>query len=243
MARIATRAQAWFLNLVASASRYVIERTIPESVPLLMHRDAVLDSFAFAKENMTEAFYFLDRFEGLTLLIKEALKRFPSRNTILEFGVYKGGMINFQAKQFPRIEFIGFDSFEGLQERWAGMAPEKSYDLGGRLPKVRRNVILVKGWFDQSVPLWKKKNPSSRIPLLVHVDCDTYAATVDVLQLCSEYVEHGLIFHFDDYFGFPNWRNGGYKALQEISQTLKWNLTYLAYGTKEVAIFAEKEPQ
>ena len=242
MARIGTRAEVWFCNVVASFARYVAERTLPESVPMLMRRDAVVDSFTYAKENMPGAYAFLDRFDGLGLSITEARRRFPSRNRVLEFGVFKGGMINHQAKKFPDLEFVGFDSFEGLQEQWSGMAPEKTFDLGGRLPKVRRNVALVKGWFAESAPRWKTANPASGIPLLVHVDCDTYSATVDVLEFCSGYVEHGLVIHFDDYFGFPDWRSAGFKALQEISEQRGWHLTYLSYGTKEVAVLAERRP-
>jgi hypothetical protein len=240
MTRIGTRAEVWFSNVVASFARYVTERTLPESVPMLMRREAVVDSFNYAKENMNEAYSFLDRFEGLSLSIYQAKRRFPARQLVMEFGVYKGGMINFQAKRFPELKFAGFDSFEGLRENWSGMAPEKTFDLKGRLPRVRRNVELVKGWFAGSGPRWKAGNPNAGIPLLVHVDCDTYAATVDVLEICAGYVEQGLVIHFDDYFGFPNWRNGGFKALKEISESRQWRLTYLSYGTKEVAVLAEK---
>jgi len=239
MARIGTRAEVWFSNVVASFARYVAERTLYNSAPMLTRHHPVVDSFNYAKENMKGAYSFLDRFDGLGLSIKEAKRRFPSRKLVLEFGVYKGGMINYQAGKFPELDFVGFDSFEGLQEQWSGMAPEKTFDLGGRLPRVRRNVGLVKGWFAESGPRWKMANPASGIPLLVHVDCDTYAATVDVLEFCSDYVEHGLVIHFDDYFGFPDWRTGGFKALKEISEKRRWRLTYLSYGTKEVAVLAE----
>ena len=239
MTRIGTRAEVWFSNVVASFARYVAERTISESVPMLMRRDAVVDSFNYAKENMKGSYSFLDRFAGLTLSIEEARRRFPSRKSVLEFGVYKGGMINYQARKFPDLHFTGFDSFQGLQEQWSGMAPEKTFDLGGKLPKLRGNVTLIKGWFAESGSRWKADNPASETPLLVHVDCDTYAATVDVLQFCADYVEHGLILHFDDYFGFPDWREGGFKALKQISEQNRWQLTYLAYGTKEVAVLAE----
>jgi hypothetical protein len=240
MTRIGTRAEVWFSNLVASFARYVAERTLPESVPMLMRREAVVDSFDYAKEHMAAAYSFLDRFEGLGLSIAEAKRRFPDRKLVMEFGVYKGGMINYQAKKFPELNFVGFDSFEGLRENWHGMAPEKTFDLGGKLPSVRRNVALVKGWFAESAPRWKAEKFRSNVPLLVHIDCDTYAATVDVLEFCSSYIDHGLVLHFDDYFGFPNWRSGGFKALQEISESGQWRLTYLSYGTKEVAMLAEK---
>jgi hypothetical protein len=94
MARIGTRAEVWFCNVIASFARYVVERTLPESVPMLMRRDAVIDSFNYAKENMQDAYSFLDRFDGLSLSIKEARRRFPSRNLVVECGVYKAGMIN-----------------------------------------------------------------------------------------------------------------------------------------------------
>jgi hypothetical protein len=237
--RIGTRTEVWFCNVIATFARYVAERTLPQSVPMLMRQDAVMDSFTYAKENMKGAYSFLDRFDGLRLSIREAKRRFPARNLVLEFGVYKAGMINHQARKFPDLDFVGFDSFEGLQQHWSGMAPEKTFDLGGRLPRVRRNIGLVKGWFAESGPRWKMQNPAAGIPLLVHVDCDTYGATVDVLELCADYVEHGLVIHFDDYFGFPDWRSGGYKALKEISEQRRWRLTYLSYGTKEAAVLAE----
>ncbi len=138
MARIGTRAEVWFSNVVASFARYVVERTLPESVPMLMRRDAVTDSFYYAKENMQDAYSFLDRFDGLRLSIEEAKRRFPARKLVLEFGVYKAGMINYQARKFPELNFVGFDSFEGLQEQWSGMAPQRTFDLGGRLPRVLR---------------------------------------------------------------------------------------------------------
>jgi len=239
MIRIATRAEVWFSNVIASLARYVAERTLSESVPMLMRHDAVVDSFNYAKENMKGAYSFLDRFDGLAYSIKEARRRFSSRKLVLEFGVYKAGMINYQAKTFPDLNFVGFDSFEGLQGQWRSMAPERTFDLGGKLPKVRRNVRLVKGWFSESGSRWKAENTAADIPLLVHVDCDTYAATLDVLELCSDYVEHGLVLHFDDYFGFPDWRSGGFKALKEMTEKRRWRLTYLSYGTKEAAVLAE----
>ncbi len=41
MARIGTRAEVWFSNVVASFARYVAERTLPESVPMLMRRERI----------------------------------------------------------------------------------------------------------------------------------------------------------------------------------------------------------
>ena len=40
MTRIGTRAEVWFSNVVAAFVRYVAERTLPKSVPMLMRRVA-----------------------------------------------------------------------------------------------------------------------------------------------------------------------------------------------------------
>src|ERR1700722_10570541 len=70
MTRIGTRAEVWFCNIVASFARYVAERALPESVPMLMRREAVMDSFNYAKDNMGGAYSFLDRFDGSVLSIE-----------------------------------------------------------------------------------------------------------------------------------------------------------------------------
>jgi hypothetical protein len=145
MARIGTRAEVWFSNVIAAFARYVAERVLPESVPMLMRRDAIMDSFNYAKETMKDAYSFLDRFEGLSLSIVEARRRFPSRKQVLEFGVYKGGMINYQAKKFPDLNFTGFDSFEGLQEQWSGMAPEGPTQCRADQRLVCRNSTALEG--------------------------------------------------------------------------------------------------
>jgi hypothetical protein len=242
--KVGSRAEVWFANVVAAFARYVVERVMPISVPMLMREEAIAESFQFAKENLREAWPFLDRFLGLTTAIVEARKRFPDRHYVLEFGVFKGQMINYQAKRFSDLTFVGFDSFEGLGEAWKGVLQKGAFDLYGKPPKVRRNVSLIKGWFSDSLPGWKSSHLLSPGPLLVHIDCDTYGATIDVLNHCADYVEHGVILHFDDYFGHPNWKNAGHKALQEIAAQKDWKLTYLCYGTKEVGVFAEaNEPQ
>ena len=173
--------------------------------------------------------------------IKEAQGRFPGRRHVLEFGVLKGQMINYQASQFRNLAFVGFDSFEGLREGWPGVVPRGTFDLEGRLPKVRSNVSLIKGWFSDTWPAWRAGNADLPPPLLLHIDCDTYEATVEVLEQCGDYVRQGVMLHFDDYFGFPNWKNCGHKALHEVAARQNWKLTYLCYGTKEVGVLAEAD--
>jgi hypothetical protein len=76
------------------------------------------------------------------------VRRVPGH--LLEFGVFKGATINFIAKRFPERKIWGFDSFEGLPEEWSGNA--SMFNAGGKLPSVRSNVSLVRGWFNESLP-------------------------------------------------------------------------------------------
>jgi hypothetical protein len=71
LVRVATRAEVWFSNIVASFARYVAERVLPESVPLLIKKDTVIDCFKYTKENMMiNATPFFDRYEGLFCQLK-----------------------------------------------------------------------------------------------------------------------------------------------------------------------------
>jgi len=67
-----------------------------------------------------------------------------------EFGVFRGATINFIAKRCRPRTIWGFDSFQGLKEDWPGNA--SVFDAGGKLPSVKGNVKLVRGWFDESLP-------------------------------------------------------------------------------------------
>ena len=78
----------------------------------------------------------------------------------LEFGVFTGGTTRFIAERLDKNNVLhGFDSFEGLPEDWSGYNLSKNaFMLGGKLPRVPSNVILYRGWFDQSIPIWLKNN-------------------------------------------------------------------------------------
>lgn len=90
-------------------------------------------------------------------IMTHVLETYPvdSNDLILEFGVWVGNSINNIARFYPDRWIFGFDSFEGLPEDWSGLFVKGSFDLQGRLPKVRPNVFLVKGWFSDSIPQFK----------------------------------------------------------------------------------------
>jgi hypothetical protein len=145
---------------------------------------------------------------------------------VCEFGVFSGRTINHIAKQVNSSVY-GFDSFEGLPERW-----RDGFDKGRfrvfDLPKVQSNVILVKGWFDKTIPEFLKEHPQ---PIgFLHIDCDLYSSTKTIFELCKNRIISGTVIVFDEYFNYPGWENGEYKAFQEFINENSLCYKYLGYN-------------
>ena len=132
-----------------------------------------------------------------------------------EFGVYKGDSINRLARLRPRQVFHGFDSFEGLPESWTLGARTGSFNVGGRLPAVHSNVVLVKGFFEQTLPDFISVHGKKAVAFM-HIDCDLYSATKTVLDAFAPMLVEGTIIVFDEYFNYPGWQQGEFKAFAEF---------------------------
>jgi CBS domain-containing protein len=152
-----------------------------------------------------------------------------------EFGVFTGNSINYFAAARPDRTVYGFDSFEGLKEDFVGVnMPAGTFDQGGRMPKVRRNVTLVKGWFDQTLPTFLKAHPGP--VAFLHLDADTRQSTTALLDLIGERIGAGAVVVFDEYLGFPNWRNGEFRAWKEFAERRKLTYHYLGFSTMQAAL-------
>lgn len=149
-----------------------------------------------------------------------------SEGLICEFGVASGRTINHIARELPAGTIFGFDSFEGLPEDWRDGLPKGTY-AQGRLPKVRCNVRLVKGLFADTVPDFLEKNDGPAV--LLHVDCDLYSSTCTIFELFRERVVPGTVIVFDEYFNYPGWQEGEYKAFMEFVDRAGLGFEYLGY--------------
>ena len=70
----------------------------------------------------------------------------------LEFGVLGGGTINLFSK-YLKTNIYGFDSFIGLKEDMVGADHLKGdFNLQGKIPSLRNNVIPIKGWVQETLP-------------------------------------------------------------------------------------------
>lgn len=122
----------------------------------------------------------------------------------LEFGVYEGQSINAAAKVKPETTFYGFDSFQGLPVDWelgGKYVKADRFDLKGVLPKVRTNVKLVAGYFEDTLKPWLLSHREA-IGFL-HVDCDIYPSAFYVLETLDRHIRPGSILLFDE---LVDWR-------------------------------------
>lgn len=121
--------------------------------------------------------------------------------TYLEFGVARGWSIAQIASRFPHpgARFVGFDSFEGLPERWSTFEPGK-FSTGGATPETNDwRIGFVKGWFQNSVPGFLSQRRISG-PVLIHFDADLYSSTLFLLTTLWHHIPE-YFFLFDEFGG------------------------------------------
>jgi len=191
------------------------------------------DSADYVQANMTEA----SVFEDAEAFLRDCLARAPA-GAILEFGVAGGRSITVLAKAADGRVVHGFDSFEGLPEDWSGhMERRGAFGRKGALPKVPANVRLHKGWFKDTIGGWLAANPE-KIAFL-HVDCDIYSSTRDVLWSLRERLQVGSVVVFDEYFNYPNWRRHEARALKEFVDEFGVRYRYIAFTARDGAVAIE----
>jgi hypothetical protein len=149
---------------------------------------------------------------------------------VLEFGVATGRTLNHFARIFDRQVVHGFDSFEGLPENWTSRMP-KGFFKRNNLPRVRDNCKLHVGWFDETLPSFKKEIKDQPIQLL-HVDCDLYSSTVTILTALRKNIVPGTVIVFDEYFNYPGWQLDEFRAWQEFVAKNAIKYEYIGYVSR-----------
>ncbi|MDP3920778.1 MAG: TylF/MycF/NovP-related O-methyltransferase [Candidatus Omnitrophota bacterium] len=154
------------------------------------------------------------RFELLSRAVEQA-KRFDGGELWLEFGVEAGASINHIAGEVQSTVY-GFDTFTGLPEAWkTGLyhhARKGKRSLDAVLPKVASNVELIPGLFEDTLQPFLEKHAEP--VAFVHIDCDLYSSTKTVFRQLK--LQVGSVIAFDEYYNYPNWREGEYKAFHEF---------------------------
>lgn len=158
----------------------------------------------------------------------------------LEFGVAGGASARLIAKRIGHT-LHAFDSFQGLPEAWEHEAAG-SYSTGGTVPSVPANVQVHVGWFAETIPVFAARHAGP--VAFLHVDCDLYASTVDVLAGLGDRLTDGSIVVFDEYFGYPGFENHELRAFEEFLARTGWQAAAIAVGpfTKQLAFQLYRAP-
>lgn len=222
------------LNFLARVIRYLrVQSRDREDLHFILWKRAATSSADYVESRLGRAILY-DKREALWNL---ALSCVRNNGIFVEFGVFAGVSINHFARHsaLRGKTIYGFDSFEGLKEDWFGTGLSKgAFNREGKLPTVANNVVLLKGWFDQTIPGFLQDN---KAPLaFVHFDADTYESTKQVLNLIAERIVPGTVIVFDEYLGFPNWQNGEFKAWSECVNAKGLRYEYIAFAPQQAAI-------
>jgi hypothetical protein len=210
------------------AFRFELERRRnmdSQDIALALQREALAETVAYAKQHLMD----VNSVDSYLELLSFALTQVKNKDGLyLESGVFSGCTVNHIAGQIDRTVY-GFDSFEGLPERWRdGIDAGQFKPRGGVLPKVRPNVELVKGWFDKTLPSFLGRYPEN--VSFIHVDCDLYSSTKTIFTCLGPRVQPGTVIVFDEYFNYFGWKEGEFKAFQEFISSEHLKYEYLSYN-------------
>ena len=191
------------------------------NIDLARQHKAAAESAALIDQCMPMAKSYPDKFN----LLRAALAQAEITGLYCEFGVYQAETINFIASRITG-EIHGFDSFKGLPEDWR-VGHEKGTFALPNLPKVRENVRLYPGWFKDSIPQFMQQHPGP--VTFLHLDADLYSSTQTVLECFGDRIVAGTVIQFDEFFNYPGWQKGEYKAFVEFCAKYRAQPHYLGY--------------
>jgi hypothetical protein len=197
-----------------------------KDIPLERERRALASTVDYVQQHMRHVKAIASKYELLTEAFDKAD---PTGNRLIcEFGVFTGSTINHLAGLTSKTIF-GFDSFEGLPEAWGHRVGKGHFALK-KLPAVRPNVTLVKGWFNETLPPFLNSNPG--MVAFLHIDCDLYSSTKTVFDLLEPRLAPGTVIAFDEYFNYPGWEEGEFKAFDEFISRNSLSFDFIGYHCK-----------
>ena len=140
------------------------------------------------------------------------------------------------------MPIYGFDSFEGLPDAWIPGFPKGYFNMDGKLPPVAPNVVLVKGWFDETLPPFVQQHPEPVSYL--HIDCDMYESTKTVFQNLAPRIVPGTVIVFDELVNYPGYQDHELKAFYEFLVPLNAAKRLQADSMRQLkTLFYSSEPQ
>jgi hypothetical protein len=156
--------------------------------------------------------------ESIHKQLLESTKKILLDGHWCEFGVRQGRSLKWLIEEYPHQVIHAFDSWEGLPEDW-NHGTGKVADMSCDPPTVPGHIQLHKGWFKDTLPVWKQtyKEPIA----FLHMDADIYSSTKEVLMSLNDQIVSGTIITFDEFCNFrlsgkmSKWEDQEFLALIE----------------------------
>ncbi len=156
--------------------------------------------------------------ESIHKQLLESTKKILLDGHWCEFGVRQGRSLKWLIEEYPHQVIHAFDSWEGLPEDW-NHGTGKVADMSCDPPTVPGHIQLHKGWFKDTLPVWKQtyKGPIA----FLHMDADIYSSTKEVLMSLNDQIVSGTIITFDEFCNFrlsgkmSKWKDQEFLALIE----------------------------
>lgn len=165
---------------------------------------------------------------SLYKFVNEHFKLAQKEILYLEFGVANGYSFKWWLENNTHVEsrFFGFDTFDGLPEKWGGFYNKG--DMRSPIPAITdQRSFFYKGLFQDILhPFLKEKTRilDKAETKIIHLDADLYSATAFVLTQLYPYLKPGDIIMFDE-FNVPLHE---FKAYQEFISISYLKLTPVA---------------
>ncbi len=221
-------AKSLFRTLIKNLLRGIVEDFLfveSRNIERERQRRALQETALFVEQYMDRARPYNNRYDVLAFAASFAPR--SENGLICEFGVAGGKSIRHLSSLFPDRTVYGFDSFEGLPGDWAHL-PKGAYRQP--VPRVPKNVELVKGWFSDTLPEFVERHPG---PVdFLHIDCDLYHSAKTVFDYLGDRIQAGTVICFDEFMNYTGWKEGEFKAFHEFIQQCSFGVEYLAYNQR-----------
>jgi len=209
----------------AEAKMFAREQSIPEWKPL--------DS-EHTREN-----FLLGAVQAVTTKFQGRLQQqqVESNGILIELGVWRGDSLRIIAQAAAPLLVHGFDSFQGLPLPFDSF-PRGAFSTDGQVPvRLPLNVDVHPGWFNLSLASFFYQLQNEHVNVLfVHVDCDCYTSAFEALDVIAPHLVIGSILLFDQYMGYPEWKQGEAKAWNEVAHKHQIKFTFENYFEHKVML-------
>lgn len=166
------------------------------------------------------------RLENFRYLIETRIKEEPIH--YYEFGVASAASYKWWLAHAtnPNSKFFGFDTFEGLPEKWG-----RHFDKGAfsySMPDIEDpRANFYKGVFQETLIPFLENNSEiahSTVKKVIHLDADLYSSTMFALSQLYRYLKPGDIIMFDEF----NVANHEFRAFLDFTRSFYIELKPIA---------------